>query len=66
MPIELQLASLRLGFQIEEFHESYLINIFHTLLILDEKRNQALNQIEKRKNIVKNTLIKRKKLTLLK
>ena len=53
MPMELQLASLKLASQTKEFHESDLINKFHMLLILDEQRNHALNQIEKRKKIVK-------------
>lgn len=61
LPIELQLTSFRLAFQRDELEESALKDRFHTLLALDEQRDYALWNIEKRQHTVKKYFDKRAK-----
>jgi len=58
MHVELQLASFRLSFQVEELKESDLIQRFNTLLALDEQRWHSLDIMERRKQSVKKYVFK--------
>ena len=61
LPIELQLTSFRLAFQQDELEESSLKDRYHTLLALDEQRDYALRNIEKRQQTVKKHFDKKAK-----
>jgi len=61
LPIELQLTSFRLAFQQDELEEPSLKDRFHTLLALDEQRDYALRNIEKRQHTVKKYFDKKAK-----
>ena len=61
LPIKLQLTSFRLAFQQDELEESALKDRYHTLLALDEQRDYALRNIEKRQQTVKKHFDKKAK-----
>jgi len=62
LPIELQLTSFRLAFQQDELEETALKDRYHTLLALDEQRDHALQNIQKRQQVVKKYFDKKAKI----
>jgi len=66
IPIELELASLRLDLQKIELNSTNVSQRVHALLYLKEQRNFSLNNLNRRKKYVKKYFDKRVKTIILK